>query len=232
MPYKNPEDEKNRQKLYYDAHRTELISKSRRYAKHRVALVQQLKIDRGCRLCGYCRCADALDFHHRDGEEKHLNIAIMKKYYGSMAALWAEIAKCDIVCANCHREIHAGLARLPDDPLPMPQLPPRRLNQRHRHDIDTARDILPLLEQGYSPRAIAFRLKTSHSTIDRRVQQAQRDGLIAPRALYRRPDIDTVRDIMPLHNQGYTCADLAKHFGMAKQSIEYRLKLARIASLL
>jgi hypothetical protein len=43
-----------------------------------------------------------MDFDHRQGEEKLANIN--KFAYTSLEALQREIAKCDVVCANCHRE--------------------------------------------------------------------------------------------------------------------------------
>ena len=59
-----------------------------------------------------CPCADCktrypvfvMDFDHRPGVEKLFNIgASLKKYASQLDVLRAEIAKCDVVCANCHR---------------------------------------------------------------------------------------------------------------------------------
>lgn len=55
------------------------------------------------------RCTDCnendplvLEFDHRDEVEKILDVATMMRY-GSIKRIAAEIAKCDIRCANCHR---------------------------------------------------------------------------------------------------------------------------------
>lgn len=57
-----------------------------------------------CQRCGYSKCAAALEFHHRDPTEKEFGIgAPLGKSY---AALAEEMKKCDLLCANCHREIH------------------------------------------------------------------------------------------------------------------------------
>ena len=70
--------------------------------KKRLAM---LKTDRGCLRCGYNTCAAALHFHHRDPTAKTHNVAIlMHKQNGSWPRLEREIAKCDILCANCHAE--------------------------------------------------------------------------------------------------------------------------------
>lgn len=60
----------------------------------------QLKM--GCMDCGYRAHPAALDFDHRPGEIKLFNIG---EEIGnrSRQSLWEEIAKCDVVCANCHR---------------------------------------------------------------------------------------------------------------------------------
>ena len=61
-----------------------------------------------CLICGYDRCLDALDFHHRDPTEKSfvLSNKIGKITLGDPLTE-SEIAKCDLICANCHREIHS-----------------------------------------------------------------------------------------------------------------------------
>jgi hypothetical protein len=60
-----------------------------------------------CTECGYARSLAALEFHHRDATTKDFSIA---KFGGSTVKLMAEAAKCDLVCANCHRKRHASVA--------------------------------------------------------------------------------------------------------------------------
>ena len=64
-----------------------------------------------CLLCGYQRCPEALEFHHRDEGGKDFSISD-KGYSRSWARVRAEIAKCVLLCANCHREVHVGLQSL------------------------------------------------------------------------------------------------------------------------
>ena len=59
-----------------------------------------------CRICGYDKCLSALEFHHIDPLEK--DFAISDKLT-SWEAIRAELDKCVLVCANCHREIHEGM---------------------------------------------------------------------------------------------------------------------------
>lgn len=67
----------------------------------RIRLVEEIKLSRGCADCGYDKYPEALDFDHLPGVEKLGNVAQMINY--SMDKLMAEIAKCEVVCANCHR---------------------------------------------------------------------------------------------------------------------------------
>lgn len=60
-----------------------------------------------CVVCGYDRCADALAFHHVEGQ-KEFGIAFQGRIR-SWPVIQAELDRCIMVCANCHAEIHAGL---------------------------------------------------------------------------------------------------------------------------
>lgn len=56
-----------------------------------------------CRFCPESRYP-CLDFHHRDGGDKLGTIGQIRHWPHDR--LLAEIEKCDIVCANCHRWHH------------------------------------------------------------------------------------------------------------------------------
>lgn len=58
-----------------------------------------------CERCGYNKYRGALEFHHKDPTQKD---PLGLRAYNSERFL-AEIDKCMLLCANCHREIHAGL---------------------------------------------------------------------------------------------------------------------------
>ena len=61
-----------------------------------------------CNICGYNKCIDALEFHHLNETEKSFGIGA-KGYTRSWEKVKEELDKCILVCANCHREIHAGM---------------------------------------------------------------------------------------------------------------------------
>lgn len=56
-----------------------------------------------CVRCGYNKCIAALEFHHRDPDAKELSLS---KVRSLTPKILAEVEKCDLVCSNCHREIH------------------------------------------------------------------------------------------------------------------------------
>lgn len=59
-----------------------------------------------CQVCGYDKCLSAMDFHHRDMTEKEFDISTAKNF----AVIEKEIEKCDLLCSNCHRELHFKLS--------------------------------------------------------------------------------------------------------------------------
>lgn len=63
-----------------------------------------------CLGCGYSRCQQALVFHHRPGETKlfRLGGACMRSWETCLK----EARKCDLLCANCHAEVHAGMLQI------------------------------------------------------------------------------------------------------------------------
>jgi|SRR3989344_3558379 len=65
-----------------------------------------------CILCGYHRCIWALDLHHVDEREKLFNLSL-RGLTRSWEKIKHEADKCVFVCANCHREVHAGVTQLP-----------------------------------------------------------------------------------------------------------------------
>ena len=65
-----------------------------------------------CQVCGYDKCIEALEFHHLDPRQKDFGISY-KGYTRSWARVKEEVDKCALLCANCHREVHAGKLQLP-----------------------------------------------------------------------------------------------------------------------
>ena len=59
-----------------------------------------VKMAIGCELCGYAENPAALQFDHIDPAKKLFNVGRSKEH--SYQKLKDEIAKCRVLCANCH----------------------------------------------------------------------------------------------------------------------------------
>ena len=66
-------------------------------------LVEELKTNKPCMDCKIIYPSYVLDFDHREDETKVAEISNLVNN-GNLESLLEEIAKCDIVCSNCHRE--------------------------------------------------------------------------------------------------------------------------------
>lgn len=62
-----------------------------------------------CVGCGYARCIAALDFHHLDPSKKDLRLSGRTELTKEVLE---ELDKCVLLCATCHREVHAGVRSL------------------------------------------------------------------------------------------------------------------------
>ena len=76
-------------------------ARTRDYQSFRREWLNTIKVDIGCAICGYNKHPAALDFDHRDPSTKSFNISQDPKR--SLQSILDEIAKCDVLCANCHR---------------------------------------------------------------------------------------------------------------------------------
>jgi hypothetical protein len=79
----------------------ELVRK-RRYWRAQLRMLERLK-QRPCVDCGGQFPSCAMDFDHRDPGQKRYTVSRMVGRAGPKRIM-AEVAKCDIVCANCHRD--------------------------------------------------------------------------------------------------------------------------------
>ena len=67
-----------------------------------------------CQICGYNKCNEVLDFHHLDPNEKDFGFGFSRAHPRSAEIIQEELKKCILLCSNCHREVHLGIANIPD----------------------------------------------------------------------------------------------------------------------
>lgn len=89
MPYKN------KQELY--------ANQIQRWIRRKKLAVQYLGGE--CSVCGYQKYYGALHFHHKDPETKDMTWTKLRLH--SWDRVLQELDKCELLCANCHAEIHA-----------------------------------------------------------------------------------------------------------------------------
>ena len=59
-----------------------------------------------CEKCGYDKNLGTLEFHHKDPSQKKMQIDIRTIASSSWESILKEADKCQLLCANCHREHH------------------------------------------------------------------------------------------------------------------------------
>lgn len=75
----------------------------KRYEKVR-AFIDPIKLVSGCVDCGFKAHPAALDFDHLPGHVKSFNLGSVNDILRRpRSEVLAEIAKCEVVCSNCHR---------------------------------------------------------------------------------------------------------------------------------
>lgn len=60
----------------------------------------------GCSICKYNKNLSALQFHHLDPKTKEFGIDLRIMSNSNIEKVRKELAKCILVCSNCHKEIH------------------------------------------------------------------------------------------------------------------------------
>lgn len=100
----------NRSTVAYHCSSRKKTKDLNKQTQRRKNIREELKTMAGgkCCQCGYDKCSGALEFHHKDPTTKEMDFAKMISH-ASRDRLIEEVKKCVLVCANCHREIHAGL---------------------------------------------------------------------------------------------------------------------------
>ena len=143
MPFKDPERKREYQKkyreehrdlgseaqrLWYVKHRDLVNERSKRWAKtHPQNILRQERRRKKiewllnfygtdklhCERCNYDGSFEALQFHHKNPEQKQSKLDSMYRWMSSssMKDFQSKVMNTDfvILCANCHVELHAGL---------------------------------------------------------------------------------------------------------------------------
>jgi len=59
-----------------------------------------------CKSCGYKKNLSALSFHHKNPDEKLFELNARNIIGTSLKIVLEEVNKCELLCNNCHTELH------------------------------------------------------------------------------------------------------------------------------
>jgi hypothetical protein len=66
----------------------------------------------GCEVCGYNKNAAALAFHHKNPKTKSFMLGCHEIGCRTWDAIVEEANKCQLLCQNCHHELHYPYQKL------------------------------------------------------------------------------------------------------------------------
>jgi hypothetical protein len=99
---------------YYRRNRELEIARVRVRQQRTVAMLRELR-DRPCMDCGGRFAPHQMDFDHRNGTTKRFRVTSGGAMLRPTRVLLDEVAKCDVVCANCHRIRNVATASGPTE---------------------------------------------------------------------------------------------------------------------
>jgi len=99
----NGEKMKEAMKQYNENNREKCNGYKKQHYRKKYKWIQDYKLSKGCAICGYNKCANALEFHHNGDKSFLINTSCGK----SLEKMKEEIKKCTLLCSNCHRELHS-----------------------------------------------------------------------------------------------------------------------------
>lgn len=95
-------ERKAKKAMAWKAKNVQRVVDCRRRAKQKLIAYKGGK----CEVCGYNKdCPSCYDFHHPDPTQKSFGISA-KGITRKFSELKAEVDKCQLLCKNCHGEIH------------------------------------------------------------------------------------------------------------------------------
>ena len=101
---------RNYQKSWHQKNKAQRLAHALERKEQMRVFYNQLKATLECAQCGENHPA-TLQFHHRDPRKKEFNLAKAVSDGYSIERINKEVAKCTVLCANCHAKEHYDWAR-------------------------------------------------------------------------------------------------------------------------
>lgn len=121
MPYSDKEVARAYQRRWYQENRKKRADTRRRNQLRIKSWFEELRLRLRCVRCGESHPA-CITFHHRDPATKEFEVSVGVARSKSIARIEREMAKCDVLCVNCHLVAHADERR----PSPRDKHPERK----------------------------------------------------------------------------------------------------------
>ena len=112
MPYNDIKKRREYERKYYQKNKEKRKQSFRRSAEKRYAELKEWFNEYKSTLkCEKCPEEDpvCLDFHHNNPGKKEISISVALRRRYSKKKIMEEIEKCIVICANCHRKLHASI---------------------------------------------------------------------------------------------------------------------------
>jgi hypothetical protein len=103
MPYKDTEQQRKAQREWASRNKETVSRNSHASRRRKADRVSEFK-NKPCADCGVSYPPYVMDLDHIPGSNKITNVAELVGTGASWKRIELELAKCEVVCANCHRE--------------------------------------------------------------------------------------------------------------------------------
>ena len=84
---------------------------NKRWRDNQLAWYNGIKAGLKCNRCSETHTS-CLEFHHKDPKVKEMIVSVAARSWGK-ARILKEIAKCEVLCSNCHRKHHYEERNMP-----------------------------------------------------------------------------------------------------------------------
>ena len=105
MSYKDRDEQNAAWRRWYRDNAKRKMAWQRRRKLEIRAWWTELKSSKRCERCGEAD-PDCLQFHHLDPTTKEVTVSRAVAGAWSRERILAEVAKCEVLCANCHLKLH------------------------------------------------------------------------------------------------------------------------------
>lgn len=109
VPYKDPAERRSYNQQYhhdwYLKNRAAQMAQAKQQRKAMKSWLDEIRSGLQCARCPESHPA-CLDFHHRDATQKEFSVGNALRLGWGKERILAEIAKCVVLCSNCHRKEH------------------------------------------------------------------------------------------------------------------------------